>query len=93
VRAIAGADDALNEDTVTAEIVHLPESRTGNILMRTHVRDYEIPYLAHSTVAAERQVKLQGHLPPTGKQRVDIILENPGETDHPCHEQCPQLHQ
>lgn len=59
VRAIAGADDALNEDTVTAEIVHLPESRTGNILMRTHVRDYEIPYLAHSTVTTERQIKLQ----------------------------------
>lgn len=58
-RSIAEAESKLNEDAVIAEIVHLPESRIGNILMRTHVRDYEIPYLAYSTLPPDRQIHLQ----------------------------------
>jgi thiopeptide-type bacteriocin biosynthesis protein len=41
---------------VFAEIVHLPEGRMGNILARPILRAYEIPYLGHASVPADRQI-------------------------------------
>ncbi len=58
-RKITAHEHDLHEDLIFAEIVHLPESRIGNILMRTQVRPYEIPFLAQASVEREHQISLQ----------------------------------
>lgn len=52
-------ENRYNPGVIFAEIVHLPEGRTGNILSRPALRDYEIPYLAQSCLPEANQVRLQ----------------------------------
>jgi hypothetical protein len=53
-----GVEENNNEDVILAEIIHLPEARTGNILQRPHLRGYEIPYLGKSSLPAEFQIPI-----------------------------------
>ncbi len=60
IEEIAQHEEAqLPEDALLAEIVHLPETRVGNILARPRFRNYEIPYLAQSTAASDFQIPLE----------------------------------
>ena len=56
VRRALHEEEALDPDCVFAEIVHLPEGHTGNILCRPVLRDYEIPYLGLSGAPADKQL-------------------------------------
>lgn len=58
VNSITETEKSNYEDSILAEIVHLPEARTGNILLRPKLREFEIPYLAKSSVPKEKQVSI-----------------------------------
>lgn len=51
-------EEALDPDAIFAEVVHLPEGRLGNILLRPVFRRYEIPYLGRSGAPADRQIPI-----------------------------------
>jgi thiopeptide-type bacteriocin biosynthesis protein len=59
-------------DAVFAEIVHLPESRIGNILMRPVLRKYEIPYLCGTSLDKEFQIPVNDLL--VGIQANRVVL-------------------
>ena len=59
IKNITSQEQEINVDKVLAEIVHLPESRTGNILLRPVLRAYEIPYLGKSALPKEQQIQLE----------------------------------
>jgi thiopeptide-type bacteriocin biosynthesis protein len=50
------AEEARQPDAVHAEIVHLPEGRIGNVLLRPLLRGYEIPFLGRSGAPEENQI-------------------------------------
>jgi len=56
VEAYLRDEAALDPDAVFAEVVHLPEGRLGNILLRPVLRDYEIAYLGRSGCEPDRQI-------------------------------------
>jgi thiopeptide-type bacteriocin biosynthesis protein len=58
VGELTALEQQANPDVIFAEIVHLPEGRIGNILLRPVLRGYEIPYLGTSGADADHQVAI-----------------------------------
>lgn len=57
-KEIIGVEEQINANKLCSEIVHLPQARVGNILMRPHFRKYEILYLGKSLLDNEYQLGL-----------------------------------
>lgn len=58
IKELAVIEEVKMPNKVIAEIVHLPEARTGNILSRPSIRNYEIPYLAKEGVDKDKVISL-----------------------------------
>lgn len=58
VQDIVTAEKQMQPNRLMAEIIHLPQSRTGNVIRRAALRDYEIPYLAKSGLPQEQQISI-----------------------------------
>ncbi len=65
-------EEKLEPSAVYAEIVHLPQGRVGNVLLRPVMRDHEIPFLAQSGIAEDRQIPITDLL--VSVVRGDVIL-------------------
>lgn len=70
VKEITQVEKELKPDVLLAEIIHLPESRVGNVLLRPVLRQYEIPYLAKAAVPIEDQIKVQDLMVSVRQNRV-----------------------
>lgn len=46
-------------DKIFAQIIHMPESRIGNIILRPVFGEFEIPYLSPSSLPTENQIELK----------------------------------
>jgi thiopeptide-type bacteriocin biosynthesis protein len=74
VEAHLRAEEARRPDAIFAEIVHLPEGRFGNVLVRPMLRRYEIPYLGHSGAPPDVQIPVSDLLVSVRDDR--IVLES-----------------
>ena len=58
VRDLINSEKGDHPDSVLAEIVHLPEGRIGNVILRPTLREYEIPFLGQSGAAEDQQIPI-----------------------------------
>ena len=73
-RTVLKNEEAHHPESIFAEIVHLPESRIGNILMRPVLRRYEIPYLCGTQLSHEYQIPVADLL--VGLENDRVILRS-----------------
>ena len=58
IKKIASFESEQHQDKIFAEVVHLPETRMGNVIVRPILRQYEIPYLSNSGTKPEFQIEV-----------------------------------
>jgi len=58
VRDLMTREEARRADQIFAEVVHLPEGRIGNVLLRPQLRGHEIPFLGRSGAPRDRQIQI-----------------------------------
>lgn len=68
------AEEAQRPHAAFAEIVHCPEGRVGNVLVRPQLRRYEIPYLGRSGAPAKARIPVTDLLVSVRDDR--IVLES-----------------
>ncbi|MDN5286014.1 MAG: Lantibiotic dehydratase domain protein [Mucilaginibacter sp.] len=63
-------EESFQKEKIYAEIVHLPQPRIGNVLLRPSTRAYEIPYLGASNLPADNQILISDLLVSINKGKV-----------------------
>lgn len=66
-------------EAVFAEIVHLPEGRVGNILLRPQLRQYEIPFLGLGGAGGEHQLPIADLLATVQGDQVSVYSRRLGK--------------
>jgi len=72
------AEEALRPAAVFAEVVHLPEGRIGNVLLRPVLRQYEIPFAGRSGAAEENQIDVADLMVRVVGDRVELFSRRLG---------------
>lgn len=78
IREHLAAEEVARPDAVFAEIVHMPQGRTGNIIVRPVLRAYEIPVLGLSGAPDECQIPLTDLQVTVTEQRIVLRSERLG---------------
>jgi hypothetical protein len=71
-------------DKILAEIVHFPESRTGNILRRPVLREYEIAYLSNSGVTEDFTIDLNDLMVSVKNEKIILRSKAHNKEVIPC---------
>ncbi|KAA2239410.1 hypothetical protein F0L74_24725 [Chitinophaga agrisoli] len=74
LKEILQKEETLHPDILFAEIVHLPQARIGNILIRPVLRKYEIPYIGTSGIPAAMQIPINDLM--VSVQRNEVVLRS-----------------
>ncbi|HVI43848.1 MAG TPA: lantibiotic dehydratase [Chitinophaga sp.] len=56
IKDILVEEEKNTPDALYAEVVHLPQARVGNVLLRPNLRRYEIPYVGKSGMPQDSQI-------------------------------------
>jgi len=56
VRQYLKKEESLSPQAIFAEVVHMPDGRPGNVISRPSLRDYEIVFLADTTLDENKQI-------------------------------------
>ncbi len=84
VKSITEMEQQLNSDVVYAEVVHLPQPRIGNILLRPILRKYEITYLAKAGTDNEYVIPISDLMISIEKGRLVLTSEKLNKEIIPC---------
>jgi hypothetical protein len=77
-------ETAQHSDKILAEIVHIPESRTGNILRRPILRAYEIAYLSNSGVHQDYTIDLNDLMVSVKNNKIILRSKKHNKEVVPC---------
>lgn len=58
LQEISRAEDERLPEVIFADIVHLPEARTGNVIIRPQLKEYQIPFLSKTSSASEQEISI-----------------------------------
>lgn len=56
VRSVVNEEKEYYRDIAVAEISHISDFRSGNVIFRPHIRDYEISYLTNSVIVEDNVI-------------------------------------